>query len=211
MKILKLTFITIFAIMLTACTSQFEKAMDSGRKALREGQYEEAAKQFDSALIEEPNNKDAIALMERTNESIKKEQINARHDEFKSAFNPIYEKLKSFDADIDLSKDPFKINNPAAQEKLDMAKQIRIELDDLSAKWSQIGGIEENSYWELSQATDGLISAYENILDPPTQSLSSSRYISERAANLNMPRNIINSSFMDYEVSIGLYEKNMNK
>ncbi|MFD0673966.1 tetratricopeptide repeat protein [Cohnella sp. GCM10027633] len=71
MKRLLLFMNVTFLILCVACTNSdpFEESMKLGKEALKSGNFEEAIKQFDIALIDEPSNKDAIALFERANKS----------------------------------------------------------------------------------------------------------------------------------------------
>lgn len=212
MKIKAIGYIMILSFFMTACASDFDKAMNSGKEALKAGKYEEAIKQFDLALIEKPNDEDAISLYNRSEESVQKEEVEKKMAQFRSVFDPIYEKLEAFNADVDLSKDPFKINDPAAQEKLGTAKAIRKELDSLTNEWAYIGGDKEAMYWNLSEATDGLINAYEYILDPPAR--SSSNFPDTRAGRLDAyydnPRNLINTEFIRYTTFLDSYKQKMS-
>lgn len=205
----KLIILIFCSFAMTACSSDFDKAMDSGRTALRDGRYEEAAKQFDSALIEEPNNKDAMALMERTKAAIEEKKKKEKGEEFRSTFDPLYERLESFRADINLSKNPFMINNPAAQEKLETAKKIRQDLDLVSEGWAYAGGDKETLYWNLSDATDGLINAYSYILNPPARSTSS--FPDTRKGRLDAardnPQAVVNSDFTRYINNLDSYKR----
>lgn len=212
MKINKIASIIVLSLFMVACSSDFDKAMKSGREALKSGKYEEAIKQFDLALIEKPNDKDAIALYDKSEDSVKEEKIQKRKDRFKTTFNPIYEKLQSFHEEVDVSKDPLKINDPTAQKNLEKAKRIREELDSFANEWMYNGGIEEESYWALSEATDGLISAYKYVLDPPNE--DPSNFPDTRAGRLaaydNDPRNAINTEFIRYITYLESYKQKMS-
>ncbi|MDG0791967.1 hypothetical protein OMP38_14705 [Cohnella ginsengisoli] len=64
---------TLFALVfvLTACgQNRFEKEMRSAKDNLLEGNYTEAKSSLEIALIEDPNNKDALALLEKAKQYI---------------------------------------------------------------------------------------------------------------------------------------------
>jgi tetratricopeptide (TPR) repeat protein len=78
--------------------------MRAGKDALLVGNYEEALKQFDVALIEEPTNKDAIALYERAYKSLAEEKEKKEQEEIEAEMRktineytetrmPIYNKI----------------------------------------------------------------------------------------------------------------------
>lgn len=85
-----------FVVTLTACArTDFDKSIIAGKEALKVEDYQEAIKHFDLALINQPTNKDAMALMKRATESLEVQKLKTKYKEFIDEANSLYNLLAS--------------------------------------------------------------------------------------------------------------------
>jgi hypothetical protein len=136
-RILTISIVLLF--FLSACSKKdpFENSMRAGKDALINHNFEDALKYFDAALIESPNNKDAISLYERTKHSIDEklsiEKENEREqlmkdqiDDYIKSRMDIYSRIKNIVDSIDPDKG---ISVKGRIDKKEECKKIKSDIE----------------------------------------------------------------------------------
>lgn len=88
MKWAKLLFVAIILIICVSCSS-FDKYMNDAKAYMVDKEYEKAVEQLNLAIIENPTNKDAIALLENAQTLLQEQIEKNQKDRFYEASNEI--------------------------------------------------------------------------------------------------------------------------
>ncbi|URJ42209.3 hypothetical protein [Paenibacillus polymyxa] len=146
--------VIISALLLSGCFySSFDTYMRKGKDALINANYNEAIKNLDNALIEEPTNKDAIALMKKAKEKKEKSENKKVIDDFTKDTEEMYKKLKSLGDGINTMVD--NVTYEEALSKVEILKPMNEKLVELNPKWQDDKVVGE--------AFSNLVSAYHNL------------------------------------------------
>lgn len=197
----------IFLTVLSGCgVSNYDKYMRNGKDALKEENYDEAMKQFDLALIEEPTNKDAIALKQRTEESVRARDYHKQIDRFLSDTTVIYEELKSIGADYDTMLNNITVDRANGDiQKLD---KLEDRFEAISTRWVSDPSF-SNAYNSLYESFSGIqgaaVAISENIVD--TNLTGKSRFEVFRSDDSKVRARI---SLTDYKYGLQKYDKDIN-
>lgn len=91
-------FTTLFSALLLGCgrVDPFEENMRNGKDALIDGNYEEAVRYFEIALIEKPRDEDAKLLIEHSWEKLKLKQASKEIDEYVKITDGMVTEYKEF-------------------------------------------------------------------------------------------------------------------
>ncbi|SEI74674.1 hypothetical protein [Paenibacillus polymyxa] len=154
--------ILLFTVtLLSGCfNNSFENHMRKGKDDLLANNYDEAIKSFDTALIEEPNNKDAIALMKRAKEEKADEDNKRKIEEFIRETDTLYKRLILIGNNTDIKN----ISYQEAKSKLDKLDPINKEFEDLSIKWNDEQLVTE-AFQSLQSAIANLESSLSTSID----------------------------------------------
>ncbi|WP_342426527.1 hypothetical protein [Paenibacillus sp. FSL L8-0158] len=159
---MKVLIVLLFIVaLLSGCfSSSFENHMREGKNQLLANNYDEAIKSFDTALIEEPNNKDAIALMKRAKEEKANEDKKEKIEEFIRETDALYKRLVLIGDNTDIQN----ISYQEATSKLDRLAPINKEIEDLSLKWSD-EQLVTDAFQSLQSAISNLESSLSTSID----------------------------------------------
>lgn len=149
----------IFVFIITACSKgdPYEVSMRAGKDALIAEDYEKAISQFELALIESPQDKDAKILLDQAKSNMIKKQTSDMLDDYKA------------DVDSNLSKykvilDKYKKNSIESLDhqndfNMSVLNDIKKDIEDVDLKYHEYDGIINiNSY--LIKSIDNLISFF---------------------------------------------------
>jgi tetratricopeptide (TPR) repeat protein len=145
-------FITL--IFIVGCSTPYEDSMRKGKDALKLGEYELAASQFEDALIESPRDEDAKILLLKAKEELnildtkdKIVQYQKDIDHTKNKFNILFEQYKK------LGKDGLSHQNGFNLRVLNSSLK---DLDKIDVNYSKSPGILEINHL-LKQSINSLI------------------------------------------------------
>ncbi|MCQ4085317.1 hypothetical protein [Saccharibacillus sp. JS10] len=209
MKVRLLFLISILFMATVACSSDFEKSMNAGKEALKQEQFEEALEHFNYALIDKPNDEDALDLKNRSIKEYKRMESKKNLDSFLADVQPLYDSLAEIDTDI--KADPLKIDKNFAEKNLEKAKEINDKLDLLYKKWEHSEF--RDPFIDLVIADENIMSAYESVIDPPVLHIEEND--TSRAAAIQRydiaTGSYITTDFKKYHTSMKSYKNYINE
>ncbi|ODB56925.1 hypothetical protein A7311_00955 [Paenibacillus polymyxa] len=168
MKIMKpIITIIMLALLLSGCfDSSFDTYMRKGKDALINNDYNKAIENIDNALIEEPTNKDAIALMKKAKEKKEKTENKKVIDDFTKDTEEMYKKLKSLGDGINTMVD--NVTYEEALSKVEILKPMNEKLVELTPKW-QDDKVVGSALSDLNSAYNNLNYTYSLIIENTEQ------------------------------------------
>ncbi|QYK61794.1 hypothetical protein [Paenibacillus sp. S25] len=159
--------VIITALLLSGCfDSSFDTYMRKGKDALINNNYDEAIENLDNALIEEPTNKDAIALMKMAKETKEKSENKKIIDDFTKDTEEIYKKLKSLGDGINTMVD--NVTYEEALSKVEILKPMNEKFVELTPKW-QDEKVVGSAFSNLNSAYNNLSYTYSLIIENTEQ------------------------------------------
>lgn len=187
-------------LLLSACSSQFDEYMKDGRAALRSQDYERAAQAFDNALIEEPTDKDAAALLERARNEIlgqDRQKFLATSDQLRSALSEFADKFND------------QYDNLSAEEAtaaLNDVVPILADINDLKNKWSSDQAVSKavNHLYDASLKLEYAFQCIEEDIHEPIQ-YDKDSFVSQRRAALLSKDSVVRA-----RISMGEYQTNID-
>ncbi|SPY16081.1 Uncharacterised protein [Paenibacillus polymyxa] len=204
--------ILLFTVtLLSGCfNNSFENHMRKGKDDLLANNYDEAIKSFDTALIEEPNNKDAIALMKRAREEKADEDNKRKIEEFIRETDTLYKRLILIGNNTDIKN----ISYQEAKSKLDKLDPINKEFEDLSIKWN-----DEQLVTEAFQSLQSAIADLESSLSTSIDLIDDPEEIVDTDNNgevsdfefMRSRKGLMIRSFVSYVDDTKSYVKEVNK
>ncbi|WP_414126650.1 hypothetical protein [Paenibacillus sp. S29] len=155
------------ALLLSGCfDSSFDTYMRKSKDALINNDYNEAIENLDNALIEEPTNKDAIALMKKAKEKKEKSENHKVIDDFTKDTEEMYKKLKSLGDGINTMVD--NVTYEEALSKVEILKPMNEKLVELTPKW-QDDKVVGSAFSDLKSAYNNLNYTYSLIIENTEQ------------------------------------------
>ncbi|MEK5085871.1 hypothetical protein MKY98_02830 [Paenibacillus sp. FSL M8-0228] len=159
--------IIMLALLLSGCfDSSFDTYMRKGKDALINNDYNKAIENIDNALIEEPTNKDAIALMKKAKEKKEKTENKKVIDDFTKDTEEMYKKLKSLGDGINTMVD--NVTYEEALSKVEILKPMNEKLVELTPKW-QDDKVVGSALSDLNSAYNNLNYTYSLIIENTEQ------------------------------------------
>lgn len=135
----RITYIVFLCLLLSGC-SEYDSVMKQGKNALKTENYEEAVKQFNYALIEKPQDKDAELLLQQAQEKYNTELAAKSIKEYGDKIAPLMK--RSFQVlSLDLSYDKVTAGDISKQIK-DLNEIIR-DLKDIGRSYDGNPNIKE--------------------------------------------------------------------
>lgn len=201
------TALMIILLLIGCGQSEFEKSMGKGKDALRENKFQEAQQHFENALIEEPTNKDVLALIDRTKNDMlieKRKQLINKEDDLYQKMNVITLKLNE-NAD-NLTVNDAKLGLAATEHILSDAKNLHI-------LWNSdvvVGGLSKYIYDAAMSLNNVFQSVSENIQEPLPVTDS---WTEQRRAVLNSNDSYVRArvNIQSYRTAIEGYESELIK
>ncbi|WP_340018398.1 hypothetical protein [Paenibacillus sp. FSL H3-0457] len=163
--------VSVYLLLFLLCTSctlfdEYEQSMEQARNAMKSSDYAKALESLNVALIEQPNNADAVSLKKMAEENLAKQQEEIEHDKFLEVFTPIYEKLSSWRGSIGEEIEFLTITE--AEILLPQVEKLQNEIEANIREWQSSSYSIEIGY--LDSATESLylciIAIIENISEP---------------------------------------------
>ncbi|MFD1776705.1 hypothetical protein [Paenibacillus rhizophilus] len=209
----KMIILLFVAFFITSCAeNSFDKYMRNGKDALIDKKFEDAINYFDLALIEEPNDKDAISLKERAEISLNKENDIKEFNQFKNDFDVIYIKLKQLGNGYDTFL--YNLDQGEAKSKLIEAENLNDSIKKNSDKWST--NIQyKNLYNYLLSSSDNIKDMFMNASkDTPdnffvTEGKSRSEIFNERVTS--DPVTMARVSYVGYKGGLRDYQAEIDR
>lgn len=179
----RLSIILFLLIIASACSKEdpFEKSMRAGKDALLDNDYEEAVRQFDIALIENPSDKDAMALYSRSmnslNEKLDSEKTIKTNNEAKQLIHAYESQMIDFVNELDSfenSLDASELTIEIAKSKLEYLSDLNKKLNSFHGEWEDNGkiiSIHENLTTSILSIDSGL----ERFINNPSSKYNSFR------------------------------------
>lgn len=130
--------VSVYLLLFLLCTSctlfdEYEQSMEEARNAMKSSDYAKALESLNVALIEQPNNADAVSLKKMAEENLEKQQEEIEQDKFLEVFSPIYEKLSIWRGSIGEEIEFLTITE--AVILLPEIKQLQKEIKNNSKEW----------------------------------------------------------------------------
>lgn len=149
--LLLLFFITLF---ISSCgKSLFDSSMEKGKNYLQTGNYQEAAKQFDIAYIENPSDKDLALLTEKAQLGIYNIELKDELAKYQEENSSVYAQYAKIWLEMSL------IDGVPSEEVI---KEKLIAISDVYSKALDVGR-NHSKYPEISTAHDDFVNALDAL------------------------------------------------
>lgn len=146
--------------MCTAC-SAFDKYMKNSKEYMVEGEYEKAVEQLNLAIIENPTDKNAAALLETAEKNLKEKN----EKEIKQHFSDVSQDVTAFIKEKMTPIDVDTITIDEAKEILPEAKLKYKEAKELFDEYNLINSSYATATESLFQIYDNSVELLENIIE----------------------------------------------
>lgn len=169
----------IFALLALLCLgcSKFDQSMDKAKKYMINEDYEKAISELRIANIENPTNKNAIALLKTAQDQLKLQIEKNKKDKFRAESDKILLFLKEQIMTIDTGN----ISINEAKTLIAEANENKIKSNELFREYEVINENYSNAAYLLLQSSDEAVflleNLVENIVEPlPSWEPGTSRY-----------------------------------
>lgn len=200
---IRFRFMLILSILLSACSNEnsFESFMRQGKDALHAEDYQAAQQYFDSALIERPNDKDALALAGKTQDFLEKQTNMGKYTNFSNDTEILYERLSELGEGINTLVD--NIAADEAEERLNRLNIVIEDLNELSSSWSR-DEVAGTAFNHLQQAAEQLAYTLEGVVEAENNPATTDAFTSRHEA---FKSNLVQTrvSFSGYKYSLEDY------
>jgi len=204
-----LTFTFIF-ILLTGCMqSKFDRYYEEAKNAMISKEYSLAIEKLELAIIEDPRNKDALALKKIAAESLEKFNFEEEVNKFLSESSLVYKDVLGMIKVINVKTTDIE----SALKLLPVSEEMIKEAEAIENKWKY----SKNKYIkdaaiELHNTTKSLNSTVFNLtedyVDPNDNKPNRSRY---QAIRSQTSRNVAMRDFSEMERNLSMFKENISK